>query len=108
MPVIISRFHSFNRYISQIENLVFAIYNSFTVSNDLTVRVAVFYLINSAVVIVTVSYENQVCREIIAVTGIGVNVDHLALAGNDAQAGLALVEQGGSGRWFRRGSHRAF
>ena len=80
---------------------MFAVCNGFLMCDNLAVRVTVFHLINSIVVIVAVSYENQVCREVVAVPNVGVDIDHFTLAGYNAQAGLALIEQGGRG-WVRR------
>ena len=67
------------------------ILHRFPVGDNYAILVPVLHLVYRAMVEVAMSHQNQVGRQVVVVTRIGVDVDHFALGSDDAQAGLTHV-----------------
>ena len=85
---------------SEVKDPVFTIHQSICIIDDLAPFIAVFYQINCAVIRVAMGNKNQICREIVALTGIRINIDDLVVTGNNPQTPVSLIQK--SGGIFRR------
>ena len=86
-------FHRLDRYIAEIKGLMHAVNYSFLPCDDPTIRISVFYLIGCVVVKVSMSHKNQVCREIVIIACVRINIDHLSFRRNDTDTCLSLIDQ---------------
>lgn len=73
----LNRFHA---HIRQIEYLMHAVYERFLVRDNLAILISIGYFINVTMIEVPMGHQDQIGRQIILISGIGVNVDYFTPA----------------------------
>ena len=90
--VLVAGGHGFDLDITQGESAVPALVQGLFPGDDGTARLAGRF-VDLIVVVVVVGHQDQISGHIIALAGIGVDVDHLAAVGLQAVAAVALISQ---------------
>ena len=91
--VVVAGLHRLHGGIAQIKGLMHPARQRLVLGDDPAVLTAEGDFRNLVVVWVVVGHQDQVGGQVVPCPGIGVDVDHLALGGDDADAALALVEK---------------
>ena len=93
MPAVIPGLYRLHGDITQVKYQMFPVLDRFFPGDDPAIWIPVFDTVYTVVVVMGMGYENQIGRQIIPLTHIRIDVDHLALVGHNANTGLPLVEQ---------------
>ena len=101
MVLIIAGFHSFHPDVSQIKTLVLSTCKRLILCDDPAVLIPALHQIEPVMVIMPVGDKDQVCRQVIRVSGIGIDIDHFAFSRDDPQTSLPHIQEGGGSGSFR-------
>ena len=92
MVLVVPRLHRFDRGVSEVKRLVFALHQRFLVCDDLTVLIPVFDQFHGCMVLMPVGHKNQIRGKVVSLAGIRIDIDDFSFSRNDPQAAVPLIQ----------------